>query len=127
MGTILRTAIAAGITDVVALGGADVYSPKVVRASMGGIYRLRVHPREDRAWPYTHPVHILDMAGDDLFDYVPPRRYALVAGSEAAGVSPEMRRIAAKSLSIPMQGGIESLNVAVATAIALYQLQHNAQ
>jgi len=128
VGTILRTAIAAGYPDVLLLGGADPYSPKVVRASMGAIYRLRVYEEvgvdpED----INKTVYLLDMAGENIFDTVPQTPYALVVGSEAKGASEAMRRRADKVVSIPMSGGIESLNAAVAAAIGMYQLNVNAK
>ncbi len=127
VGTILRTAIAAGYTDVVLLGGADPYSPKVVRASMGGIYRLNVHRLTMSEWHWSHTVFIMDMAGESIYDAVPPARFALVVGNEALGISDAMRSRADRVLSVPMQGGIESLNVAVAAAIGMYQLNANAR
>ena len=128
VGTILRTAIAAGYEDVLLVGGADPYSPKVTRASMGAIYRLRVYaeasinPKE-----LGQTVYLLDMDGVDLFDTVPQTPYALVVGSEAKGATDEMRARADVVASIPMSGGIESLNAAVAAAIGMYQLNVNAK
>ena len=126
VGTILRTAIAAGIEHVVMLGGVDPYNPKVVRASMGGIYRLGVHCIADVAELDADRQYILlDMHGTDVYHVVPSLRHAIVVGSEASGASPAMRARADVVASIPMQGGIESLNAAVACAVALYVLQAN--
>ena len=128
VGTMLRTAIAAGYEDVLVIGGADAYSPKVTRASMGGIYRLRVYqPKAVDPADLGQTVYLLDMAGENVQDVVPTVPYALVVGSEAKGASDEMRRRADRVVSIPMAGGIESLNAAVAAAIGMYQLNFNAE
>ena len=127
VGTILRTAIAAGYEDVLLIGGADPYSPKVTRASMGAIYRLRVYavgavdPANIRG-----TVYLLDMEGDPISEMSPAEPFALVVGSEAAGATAAMRARADRVVSIPMSGGIESLNAAVAAAIGMYQFKFNA-
>lgn len=124
VGTILRTACAAGFSDVVLLGGADPFSPKVVRASMGGVMRLRVHClcAEEFTTGWERTVYLLDMAGENLFSVVPAERYALVVGSEAKGACDAVRARANEIISIPMQSGMESLNAGVAMAIAMYVL-----
>ena len=127
VGTILRTAIAAGYPDVLLLGGADPYSPKVTRASMGAIYRLNVYAGAPvRPDELTQTVYLLDMDGTSVFGVVPDLPYALVVGSEAKGASDALRARADMVVSIPMSGGIESLNAAVAAAIGMYQLNVNA-
>jgi len=125
VGTILRSAIAAGFEDVLLLGGADPYSPKVVRASMGGIFSLRIYVAERETLEWDHDLYILDMGGTSLFDERPKTPYALVVGSEASGPSAHTESLAHKTVAIPMQGGIESLNAAVAMATAMFVLKNN--
>lgn len=127
VGTMLRTAIAAGLKHVVLLGGADPYNPKVVRASMGGIYRLGVHCVDVGDMDTDHQIILLDMAGTDIYEVKPQPRYALVVGSEASGASAAMRARADVVASIPMQGGIESLNAAVACAVGMYVILGNSR
>ena len=128
MGTLVRTAVAAGYAHILVLGGADPYAPKVVRATMGGIYRACIHCMsvdDYVAQCGTRRIYIMDMQGQSLFAAVARPPFDLVVGSEAHGVSPALRGVATHVLSIPMQGGIESLNAAVAGSIAMYVLQHN--
>lgn len=125
VGTMMRTAIAADYRHVVMLGGVDPYNPKVVRASMGGIYRLSVHCLTAVDFDTDTTVLLLDMAGDNVFDVRPMGRYALVVGSEASGASDAMRARADRVVSIPMTGGIESLNAAVAAAVGMYVINAN--
>lgn len=122
LGTILRTAAATGFGEVYLLGCTDAYAPKCVRASMGGIFRVRVTEvtpqRASELVRATNSV-ALDMNGaplscsrsDDIL---------FVAGSEAHGVSREIALSAKEVRSLPMSGGVESLNVAVACAVAMY-------
>jgi tRNA G18 (ribose-2'-O)-methylase SpoU len=65
------------------------------------------------------------MGGTSLFDERPKTPYALVVGSEASGPSAHTESLAHKTVAIPMQGGIESLNAAVAMATAMFVLKNN--
>lgn len=123
MGTIIRTSVAMGIEDFIAINCVDPYSPKVVRSTMGGIYHANIV-----SFSYAgacdalkdYQVAILDMGGENVFDYKPTLPLALVVGSEAHGVSNEMRDIANVVLAIPMYGNkIESLNAGVSASIVV--------
>ncbi len=127
-GTILRTAAAAGVDGVIALSGcADLYAPKVVRAAMGAHFRLPlavdVEPATLTPWlPTRGAVLLADArATDTIYDADLRGPAVLVVGGEAhgalhAGALPGLRRVA-----IPMPGATESLNVAVATAVILFE------
>lgn len=123
LGTIIRTGVAMGVENFIAINCADAYSPKVVRSTMGGIYFANIVPFSyagacDALLKYN--VAILDMGGDNVYDYSPQLPIALVVGSEARGVSKEMRARADKVLAIPMQGNkIESLNAGVSASIVV--------
>ena len=123
MGTIIRTAVAMGIEDFITINCVDPYSPKVVRSSMGGVYYANIVPFSyasacDALAQYK--VAILDMGGENVFDYTPSVPLALVVGNEAHGVSKEMRERADQVLAIPMYGNkIESLNAGVSASIVL--------
>lgn len=125
VGTILRSAVAAGFEDVLILGGADPYSPKVVRASMGGVFSLRIYTAPKGALEWDHDLYLLDMGGSSLFDERPRLPYALVVGSEASGADEMTKRIPHHTVAIPMEGGIESLNAAVAMATAMFVFKNN--
>lgn len=129
LGTILRTAAAAGASAVILPPGAvDPFSPKVLRAAMGAHFRLPVHNLD---WPAIQALalrHILRLylaaAGAGLAytqcDFRAP--LALVIGGEARGAGLEVQSLAHTPLHIPMPGGMESLNAAVAAAILLFEV-----
>ena len=123
MGTIIRTAVAMGVEDFITINCVDPYSPKVVRSTMGGVYYANIVPFSyagacDALANYK--VAVLDMGGENVFDYMPDTPLALVVGSEAHGVSKEMRQRANKVLAIPMYGNkIESLNAGVSASIVM--------
>lgn len=118
LGTILRTAASCGIENIVLYGKTcDPYSPKTVRASMGGIVGMRFTAK----LPDT--LYVLDMNGESIFDFSPSvNDYGLVVGNEAHGVSDELRERASKILSLPMSGKVESLNAGISMSVALYTL-----
>ncbi len=127
MGTLLRTAEAAGADCVLLTSGCvDVYSPKVVRATMGAIFRLPIYSiTKADALSLSLPVYVtaLNERAVSLFKAGKPKRAALVIGSEARGVSEFWNEAAnAIYLRIPMKGKGESLNAAVAGAIAMYAI-----
>ena len=130
VGTIWRTADAAGFGGVLFGGGcADALSPKVQRAAMGSGFRVPFALTDDlpaglermKARGYT--VIASDLHGFDFYRRPDPgARFALVIGSEARGISPETRLAADMLLKLPMRGGAESLNAAVAAGIMMYEL-----
>ena len=128
LGTLLRTAAAAG-ADQVLLGPStvDAYNLKVVRGAMGAHFSL---PMATMTWPViaTHlnglSIWVADARGALPYtqvDWTKPS--ALIVGGEAEGASVEAEKHATGRVSIPMQRGIESLNAAVAAAIILFEAQ----
>jgi len=126
MGAILRTANAAGYRQVYLTEDCtDPYSPKSVRASMSGLFFVKVYsaPREELLKTLKNtPILVADMRGENLFSFLAPERYALVIGNEGNGVSETVKAASAHTVSIPMQGSQESLNASVAAGIAMYLL-----
>lgn len=128
-GTLLRSASAAGLGGVLAVTGTvDLSSPKVVRASMGGVFRVPwingVAAEDVVTWVREENYRLISMdprQGTPFHRYDYSGRLALVVGSEAHGVSPELAGACAHSLTIPMPGGQESLNAAMAATLVLYQ------
>lgn len=128
LGTILRLADWFGIDQIVcAPGSVDVYNPKVVQATMGAIFRVRV---------FTAPlleviesardameVFIADMNGESLYEIKVADPFMLIMGSEAHGVSAEVRKKAKSVVSIPRFGSGESLNVAISSGIILSEFK----
>lgn len=126
MGTVLRTANAAGYADVYLRGCTDPFAPKAVRASMGGLFRVRLHIGDDAALAAALagvPLVCADMAGENAFRFAPPPRFCLVIGNEANGVTAEVRAACAHTVRVPMLGGCESLNAGVSAGILMYLLR----
>lgn len=129
LGTMLRTADAAGIGGVVLLkGSVDIYSPKAVRSSMGSLFHVPVVAgleeaafiREAQRSGYQLLVTSLEGA-DNLYKADLSGRIAFVMGNEANGVSRELLAAADKRVYIPMAGRAESLNVAMAAGIVMFE------
>lgn len=126
-GTLARTAEALGAAGVVALPGTvDPWNPKSVRAAMGSSFRLPVVQAEwDGLGPWLASAGFATLAaaagGEPLGD-ARPARAALVVGNEGAGISDDTRARADRVVGIPLRGRAESLNVAAAGAILLYEL-----
>jgi len=130
VGTIWRTADAAGLRAMLlAPGCADPLSPKVQRAAMGSGFRVPFLWAEDfagalaelRARGMSVVASALD--AEDFYHAERPRGdFALVVGNEARGISEEARREANIVVKLPMRGGAESLNAAVAAGILMYAL-----
>jgi len=133
VGAILRTALGLGAAGVVALKGtAELANPKVLRGSMGAAFRLPAAPADPNtflAWAAARGVELLvaDSHGEPL------RRgarggtaLAVVLGNEGAGASPALLAAAHRRVAIPLAPGVESLNVAVAAGILLYEVTRDA-
>lgn len=129
-GTIWRTADAAGFGAVLlGAGCADPLSPKVQRAAMGSGFRVPFMAAEDlaaalaalkaRGWT----VVASDLRGEDFYRRPDPgERFVLVIGNEARGISDAVRQAADMLVKLPMRGGAESLNAAVAAGIMMYEM-----
>lgn len=128
MGTILRTADSINLKQIlVSKGSSDAYNPKVVRSTMGAIFRVKVIECEDLVKTIKelkkHKINIYatDLKTDETIYDVDYKKSAIVIGNEANGVSEEVLNCADKRIKIPMLGKTESLNAAVATSIILYE------
>jgi TrmH family RNA methyltransferase len=127
LGTLLRTAAAAGMYQVLlSTDCVDAWSPKVLRAGQGAHFQIRIHEEVDL------PAFLADFQGDGLATTLEdaPSLYssawqhpvAWVFGSEGQGVRPQVLAAARQHLHIPMPGKVESLNVAAAAAICLFEM-----
>ena len=125
VGTILRTAAAFGVTQVIALKGtAALWSPKVLRAGMGAHFGLRLVEGVEPAALEMLEVPLLagsSHAKQALNEAMLPWPCAWVLGHEGQGVSPSLLTRCRLQLRIPQPGGEESLNVASAAAVCLYE------
>ncbi len=128
VGTILRTAWAAGLGGVLLINdSADIYAPKVVRAAMGATYHLpHLALRSDEAWQLVQELGCelvcADAGGEDFRTRrcAQGRPPAWLLGREATGPSELWRSRAVWRVAIPMQAGVDSLNVAVAAGILFF-------
>jgi 23S rRNA (uridine2479-2'-O)-methyltransferase len=130
VGTVIRSADALGAHAVVVTGhAADPYDPRAIRASMGSLFSLPLveigGPAELERWLAGRPgVQVVgtDSEGDVVLRDVDLRRpTVLVVGNEAAGASHGLRALCGTVARIPMVGAADSLNMAVATSIVLYE------
>ncbi len=129
MGTIIRTAEAAGIDAVCLMNGCtDIYAPKVVRSAMGSLFRMRF-VNADAADIEKMKNSGFFVAATVLYNSQPIEKVsvsgkrAIVIGNEAHGVSDELIALSDAAVRIDMKGSVESLNAAVAAGIAMYMLK----
>lgn len=129
VGTVIRTANALGIGIVILVGDcADLYSPKTVRASMGGIFRQTVSEMSIEELRNYVNQNVLRLYGAALSDKAEDIRrvdmssLAVAVGSEGRGLTSELLEICEGQLIIPMQPNCESLNAAVAASIIMWEL-----
>lgn len=128
LGTLIRTAAAAGADALTLLPGTvDPFNPKVLRAGMGGHFRLPLLWANWNALPEQFPslaVAVADAAGEvryDVFDWTRPTM--LIVGGEARGPRDLVRTIPHTTVAIPLARGVESLNAAVAASVLLFEAQ----
>lgn len=134
LGTIIRTANAAGVAGVVLVGQTtDPFDPVAVKASMGALFGLPVaqagEPGEFFAWAAGHGITVVTTsarapAGFWAASY--PRPLALLLGAEGTGLPAEVLARGDIQVRIPMAGTAESLNLAVAAALLLYEAMRQA-
>jgi TrmH family RNA methyltransferase len=127
--TILRTAVATGVAGVVFLSSAcDVFDPAVVRANMGGMFYLklvRTSAANMREWASRNGVRVVGLSprAPQLWTEVPTDGpVALLIGEERTGLSSNSAALCDVSLRLPMCGRADSLNVAVAAGVMMYEL-----
>ncbi|WP_100405058.1 TrmH family RNA methyltransferase [Bacillus solitudinis] len=130
LGTMIRTADAAGVTGVIlGEGTVDVFNSKVIRASQGSIFHLPIVKGDVLEWIQQFkmvgiPVFGTALMGASSYTAIEPQsNYALIVGNEGEGVAEEILAITDQDIYVPIYGQAESLNVAVAAGILLYYLR----
>jgi TrmH family RNA methyltransferase len=127
LGTLIRSADAFAVSAVIALPGTvDYWNSKVVRAAAGATFHVPLVAADDEStwqWLNGHDftVHGADLQGADVEQLTFAARSALVVGNEGSGIRKQTRSHVDKLIRIPMPGRAESLNVAAAAAILLYE------
>lgn len=126
LGTILRTAAAAGLEEIYLSGScADAWSPRTLRAGMGAHFAVRIY--EDVNLPEfarNYGGTVVATCGDatlSVFEAKLSGDIALILGNEGSGVSPQLRSTAQLEVRIPMSDKVESLNVAAAAAVCFFE------
>jgi len=126
VGSILRTAAAAGVAQVfMSRRCAFAWSPKVLRAGQGGHFHLEIFEDVDLvAWAQAYrgtTVAAVAAGGESLYKADLRGPIAIAIGNEGTGLTDELRRAASRRVTIPMPGNFESLNAAAAAAICLFE------
>ena len=135
LGALLRSAEAAGVSGILTLkGGADPWRDKAVRGSMGSVFRLPVeHGRSAEAvvrFARNHKLQLVVADGEGAVDYTEcdfRHPILLVLGGEARGVPAEIRDVADQCVRVPLRAPVESLNVAVAAGVLLFEARRQRQ
>lgn len=130
IGTILRAADAVGISGVYLCGGCDIYNPKLVRSTMGSLFRVPVCDRLSYAEVISlfknssvkTYAAVVDKDADSLQEFSFPDSCAVVIGNEGNGISQADANLCDGKITIKMCGNIESLNAASAATIFLWEL-----
>ena len=129
LGTIIRTGEGAGITGVIMSDRTvDIFNPKVIRATMGSVYRVpfvyvdnmqEILQKLHAIGVHTYAAHLHGDTYYDGFSFKNPT--AFLIGNEGNGLKKETADMADSYLKIPMEGQVESLNAAIATALLMYE------
>lgn len=128
LGTIIRTAEGAGVTGIImSQDTVDIYNPKVVRATMGSVFRLPFCYAEDLTKCIgdfngqgfqTYSAHL---QGNSFYDYDYRKPTIFCIGNEGNGLSEELSNATNTKIKIPMMGKVESLNAATASTVLMYE------
>ena len=132
LGTILRTVDSANLKQIIVSDiTADVYNPKVVRSTMGAIFRVKVIESKNLIETLKtikkHKFKIVSTSLDDsksIYD-IDYNKKVIIIGNEANGVSEQIQKLSDEKIKIPMLGKTESLNASVAAGIVIYEYVRN--
>ena len=131
LGTIIRSSCGTSFNSIVLIGGVSPLSQKVVRSSMGGIFKVKFYSFADQEafLQYAKENHLMfysaTMEGKNVFEFDAPKYgFGIVIGNEGAGVSNIFKENCSGLLSIPMKNNLESLNAGVSASIIMYVLDN---
>lgn len=128
MGTIIRTAEAFNYKNILLLGNCvDIYNSKVLRATMGSIFRISINQvdiktLEDLRKTHTILATTLEEDSIDITSMTKIPKHAIIIGNESHGVRKEVSQLAHKKVIIPISENIDSLNAAIASSISMFYL-----
>ena len=128
LGTILRTVDSVGLSQIlVSKGTADAFNPKVVRSTMGAIFRVKIIECEDlkdtlrELKKHKFKIMVTSLQTENIMYDVDYKKKVIVIGNEANGVKQDIQEISDEKVKIPMLGKAESLNASVACGVVLYE------
>ena len=132
VGMIIRTADALGMSGVVMSGTCDLYSPKVIRSTMGSVFRINIYVENDteNLFSILTDNKVMTSAGvidgeTLLTDCTFTGKHAVFVGNEGNGLPEEVSGRCDRRITIPMNGNINSLNVAMASGILMWEMQRS--
>ena len=128
LGTIIRTADSVGLNQIlISKGTIDPYNPKVIRSTMGAIFRVKIIECENLGQTLkniqknNYQIVVTDLNTDKSIYDIKLQKNVIIIGNEANGVSEEIKNMADTRAIIPMFGKTESLNASIATGVILYE------
>lgn len=131
IGTLIRSAMAFGFKDIYFIDCPNIYSEKVIRGSMGGVFKINSHIISRQKFLQEKP-QICDilistiLSGENLTQiHLPKGRKSVIIGNEGNGVSEELNSACDLRVTLPMSGEVESLNAGVAGSIIMYEIFNN--
>ena len=130
LGTILRTATAFGVDGIILYGDTvDLYNPKCVRSTVGNLWKIPVFKIKDFSMLESkfkdyERIATLPKGNNviDLKNYIAPQKTVIMFGSEADGLSEDLKNFATKNVTIEMKENVESLNLSVSVGVVLYKI-----
>lgn len=132
IGTLVRSALGANFLDIYMVETAKATNDKVIRSSMGAIFKTRLYSctklefiQNYKLW--NLPIYTLDMNGNNLYKTTFTNQVGIIVGNEGNGVSNELSEISTNTIKIPMQNNLESLNAGVAGSIVMYEIMQKTQ
>jgi len=125
-GAIIRSSVASNFKTIIAINSCDEFSDKVIRASMGNIFRANIiHSNYQDVAKMLKDYTILgaDMNGENIFKISSyPQKVALIVGNEGNGLSTDASNLVSKTIAVPMANDVESLNVTVSASIIMFDI-----
>lgn len=127
LGTILRSSEAAGLSGIIMAGCADIFNPKVVRSTMGSIFRVpfcftdNIEKTIALLHGRGYSVYAAHLGGTDLYESDIQKKAAFLIGNEGRGLKDATSAAADRLIKIPMSGQVESLNASIAATLLAYE------
>lgn len=127
VGTLIRSALGANFLDIYLLDSVKATNPKVVRSSMGAIFKTNIYQTTKQEFlsafsKWGKELLACDMFGENIFSVNITEPVGVVVGNEGNGLSDELKQASTKIVKIPMQNGLESLNAGVSGSLVMYQI-----